>query len=112
MELGQDSFIPPSLKMLACFCIFWEDVDDEEGRRYDELAGELWDACDEEGHGLDGIMIGELTDNGTYESFTSEVCQNVELVSGPHRPPVLDEWGREDEYLMDTWDTWDFARRA
>ncbi|KZV77116.1 hypothetical protein PENSPDRAFT_645394 [Peniophora sp. CONT] len=110
MRLGNGCFIPRSVEVIALFCVQWDDS--VRGiSRADALAGELWGACSDDVHQLEGLMIGEdaFDENSLYTNgcFSSDICSDIDLLRSPDRPRRKDEDGDTDEEWLDEMYAWD-----
>lgn len=106
MQTEQGCFIPHTLKVLALLCIRWNQ-ENQQSHRADDSAGELWNACDDDGHRLEGIMVGTAIMDDFYEVFTSDVCADIDFIRAPDRPQERDAEGDVDEDWLDDMYNWD-----
>lgn len=107
MRSGRGCFVPRTLKILALLCIRWDKVA-RWTHRADDLAGGLWNDCNDNGHRLEGLMMGEVYyDTSVLESFMSDLCSDVELLRTPGRPQPRDANGEEDEEWLHDMYEWD-----
>ncbi|KZV77115.1 hypothetical protein PENSPDRAFT_645393 [Peniophora sp. CONT] len=106
LQTEQRCLIPRTLSVLALLCIRW-DQDTIRSQRADDLAGELWNTCNDARHRLEGLMVGTAIMDDFYEFFTSDVCDDIDFIRAPDRPQERDADGDVDDDWLEEMYHWD-----